>query len=195
MVVADASQAFVKFLGESDNRVPLGCPTVEEIERAGCQRVLAYPTSKRPRRVKDEALMYIARPTEQPNDIRIFGRAVGMAYIVGRDDASADDIARRDWREKWSRYIRVHQAEFVAGTMANGVSLNALMDELGADAFAATQRNAANQKGNTNPRRAYLQAADVELSAQGQDWLRDRLQAAFDAHGTVPNDILAAIQP
>jgi hypothetical protein len=195
VVVADASQAFVKFLGESDNRVPLGCPTVEEIERAGCQRVLAYPTSKRPRRVKDEALMYIARLTEQPNDIRIFGRAVGMAYIVGRDDASADDIARRDWREKWSRYIRVHQAEFVAGTMANGVSLNALMDELGADAFAATQRNAANQKGNTNPRRAYLQAADVELSAQGQDWLRDRLQAAFDAHGTVPNDILAAIQP
>lgn len=143
VVVADASQAFVKFLGESNNRVPLSCPTAEEIERAGCHRVLAYPASKRPRRVKDDALMYIARLTEQPNDIRIFGRAVGMAHVDGRDDASAADIALRPWRADWSRYIRVHQAEFVAGTMANGVSLSALMDELGADAFAATQRNAA----------------------------------------------------
>lgn len=195
VVVADASQAFVKFLGESNNRVPLSCPTVEEIERAGCQRVLAYPASKRPRRVKYDALMYIARLTEQPNDIRIFGRAVGMAHVDGRDDASAADIALRPWRADWSRYIRVHQAEFVAGTMANGVSLNALMDALGADAFAATQRNAAKNEGNTNPRRAYLQAADVQLSAQGQTWLRDWLQTTFDAHGTVPTDVLAAIQP
>jgi PLD-like domain len=195
VVVADASQAFVKFLGESDDRVPLTCPTVQEIERSGCQRVLAYPASKRPRRVKDDALMYVARLTDQPNDIRIFGRAVGMAYVDVRDDASAADIALRRWRGDWSRYIRVHQAEFVAGTMANGVSLNALMDELGADAFAATQRNAAKKQGNTNPRRAYLQAADVELSLEGTAWLRDRLQAAFDTHGTVPRDVLAAIQP
>jgi hypothetical protein len=193
LVVADAPQAFVKFLGESNSRVPLRCPTLEEIERAGCHRLLAYPASKRPRRVKDDAVMYIARLTELPNDIRIFGRAVGLAYVDGRDDASAADIALRPWRTDWSRYIRVHQAEFVAGTMANGVSLNTLMDELGADAFAATQRNASKKEGNTNPRRAYLQAADVELSAQGQAWLRDRLQAAFDEHGTVPNDMLAAL--
>jgi hypothetical protein len=195
VVVADASQAFVKFLGKRDNRVPLICSTVEEIERAGCQRVLAYPARRRPRRVKDEALMYIARLTERPNDIRIFGRSIGMAYVRGRDDASAADIAQRPWRNEWSRYIRVHQAEFVAGTMANAISLNALMDELGANAFAPTQRNAAKKKGNTNPRRAYSQAADVELSAQGMAWLRDRLQAAFDEHGTVPNDLLAAIRP
>lgn len=195
IVVADASQAFVKFLGESNNREPLSCPTVEEIERAGCHRVLAYPASKRPRRVEDDALMYIARLTEQPNDVRIFGRAVGMAHVDGRDDASAPDIAHRPWRANWSRYIRLHNAEFVSGTMANGVSLNELMDELGADAFSATQRNVAKKAGNTNPRRAYLQAADVELSAQGQAWLRDRLQAAFDEHGAVPNGVLAAIQP
>jgi hypothetical protein len=195
VVVADAAQAFVKFLGESNNRVPRSCETVEELQRAGCHRVLAYPASKRPRRVKDDALMYIARLTEQPNDIRIFGRAIGMAYVDGRDDATPADIALRSWRVTWSRYIRVHHAEFVAGTMANGVSLNELMDELGANAFAATQRNAAKGSGNTNPHRAYLQAADVQLSAQGLAWLRDRLQAAFDEHGTIPNDVLATIQP
>ena len=195
VVVADASQACVKFLGESDDRVPLSCPTVEEIERAGCHRVLAYPASKRPRRVKDDAIMYIARLTEQPNDIGIFGRAVGLAYVSGRDDATAADVAMRHWRNTWSRYVRVHHAEFVAGTLANGVSLNALMNELGPDSFSATQRNATNKKGNTNPRRAYSQAADVQLSARGLGWLRDRLQAAFDEHGASPHDVLDTIQP
>jgi hypothetical protein len=143
--------------------------------------------------VKDDAVMYIARLTEQPNDIRIFGRAVGMAYVDGRDDASAADIARRDWRKKWSRYIRVHHSEFVAGTMANGVSVNELMDDLGSNAFSSTQRNAARKNGNTDPRHAYRQAAHVELSSQGLAWVRDRLQLAFDTHGVVPLDVLASI--
>jgi hypothetical protein len=60
------------------------------------------------------------------------------------------------------------------------------MDDLGADAFASTQRNAALGEGNIDPRHAYRQAAHVELSAQGLEWVRDRLQAAFDEHGTVP---------
>ena len=56
---------------------------------------------------------------------------------------------------KWPRYIRVHHAEFVAGTMENGISLNELMDTLGTDSFVPTQRNAAQGQGkNTNPRRA-----------------------------------------
>lgn len=193
VVVADATQAFVKFLGESSNRVPLSYRTVDELERAGCHKVLAYPAGKRPRAVRNDALMYIARLTDQPNDIRIFGRAVGMAYVDGRDDATPADIALRPWRTTWSRYVRVHGAEFIAGTMANGVSLNDLMDELGADAFASTQRNAASGDGNTDPRHAYRQAAHVELSSEGLAWLRDRVQAAFDAHGTVPQDWLGTL--
>lgn len=188
-IVADATQAFVKFLGESNNRVPVTCPTVEEIIRAGCHLVLAYPAKKRPRSVKDDALMFIARLTDEP-DIRIFGRAVGMLYVPVRDDATPADVARRAWRATWSRYIRVHQAEFIAGTMANGVSLNELMVTLGANAFAATQRNIDAEEGNVNPRRAYLQAAAVQLSPQGLAWLRDRLQAAFEQHGTVPQEVL-----
>jgi hypothetical protein len=113
-----------------------------------------------------------------------------MKHQPGRDDATSADIARRPWKETWPRYIRVHHAEFVAGTMANGVSLNELMDTLGADSFAPTQRNAARGEGNTNPRRAYLQQAAVELSAEGFSWLGERLQAAFDEHGMVPQDTL-----
>ena len=190
IVVADAPQAFVKFLGEGDNRVPLSFSTIEEIERAGCHWSVAYPATKRPRVVKDDAVIFIARLTHDPNDIRVFGRAIGMRHVPGRDDATPEDIARRDWKATWSRYIRVHQAEFVAGTMANGVSLNELMGALGANSFAPTQRNGARGEGNTDPRRAYQQQAAVELSAEGFAWLGERLQAAFDRHGRVPQDDL-----
>ncbi len=189
-VVADARQSFVKFLGEGDNRVPLSFTTVEEIKRAGCHWAVAYPASRRPAGVKDGAVMFIARLTQDPNDIRIFGRAIGMKHEPGRDDATPVDIALRAWKATWPRYVRVHSAEFVAGTMGNGVSLNELMAKLGADSFLPTQRNAARVEGNTDPRRAYRQQAAVELSATGFSWLSERLQAAFDAHGKVPQDTL-----
>lgn len=189
-VFADPPQAFVKFLGKSNNRVPLAFSTIDEIKRAGCHWAVAYPASKRPKVVKDDAVIFIARLTRDPNDIVVFGRAIGMRYVPGRDDATPEDIERRDWKAKWPRYIRVHHAEFVAGTMANGVSLNELMKALGANSFVPTQRNAARGEGNIEPRRAYLQQAAVELSAEGFSWLGERLQAAFDRHGRVPQDDL-----
>lgn len=186
IIVADARQGFVKFLGEGSNRVPLSFRTIEEIERAGCHWAVAYPASKRPRSVDDGAVIFIARLTREPNDIVVFGRGIGMQHMPGRDDATPEDIARRDWKAKWPRYIRLHHAEFVAGDMANGISLNELMNSLGANSFAPTERNAARGEGNTDPRRAYQQQAAVELSAKGVAWLSERLQAAFDRHGKIP---------
>lgn len=186
----EAEQAFVKFLGEGGNRVSLSFATRDEIESALCHWALAYPATKRPRAVKDGARMFIGRLTDDPSDIVIFGRAVGIRHLSGRDDASAEEIKERPWKETWSRYIRIHHAEFVAGTMANGVSLNAMMDALGPDAFLSTQRNHARGDGNTNPYKAYRQQAAVELSSQGQLWLSDRLQIALNKHGSVPQDEL-----
>ena len=57
------------------------------------------------------------------------------------------------------------------GTIANGVSLAQMMDTLGSDSFATTQRNAARGYGNTDPRRSVRQQPAVELSRQGFDWL------------------------
>jgi HKD family nuclease len=190
IVVADAPQGFVKLLGKDDNRVSLAVATIDEIKRAGCHWAVAYPAKKRPRAVKDDAVIFIARLMRDPNDIRVFGRAIGMHYVPGRDDATPEDIARRGWKATWSRYIRVHHAEFVAGTMANGVSLNELVDTLGANSYVPTQRNALRGTGNTDPRRAYRQQAARELSGEGVVWLGERLQAAFDRHGKVPQDDL-----
>ncbi len=129
--------------------------------------------------------MFIGRLTQNPADIRIFGRAIGMSHAPSRDVATPEDIALRNWMETWDKFVRVHHAEFVAGTMNNGVSLNQLMDELQGSCFMTTQRNERNGKGNRNPRRAYSQQAAVELSADGQMWLAEKLQLAFDMHGTI----------
>lgn len=190
IVFADPPQAFVKFLGEGTNRAALTLLTIDEIKRAGCHWAVAYPEKKRPRAVKDDAVIFIGRLTHDPNDIRVFGRAIGMRHVPGRDDATPEDVERRTWKATWSRYIRVHHAEFVAGTMANGVSLSELMEALGASSFSPTKRNDLRGKGNTDPRRAYQQQAAVELSAEGSAWLGTRLQAAFDRHGKVPLDDL-----
>ena len=185
-----APQAFVKFLGESNNRVPLSFSTIKEIELAGCHSAVCYPARRRPRGVKDDAIIFTARLTSDPNDMRIFGRAIGRAYTDGSDDATPADIERRPWKAKWSRYIRVRNPEFVAGTMDNGVSLNELMDTHRANAFASTQRNAVRGVGNTNPRKACSSQAAVELSTESLAWLSERLQASFNAYGKIPQDTL-----
>lgn len=189
-IAADAPQAIIKLLGKSNEREVLSAATIDVIAADGCHWAVAYPSSKRPVGVKDGAVVFIARLTRDPNnvhpnDIHIFGRAIGMKHQPGRDDATAADIALRPWKEVWSRYIRVHKAEFVAGALQNGVSLNELMKTLAADSFASTQRNSLRGEGNTNPRKAYRQQAAVELSADGLSWLSERLQSAFDTHGMV----------
>ena len=189
-VVSDATQAFVKFLGQGSDRKSLSYSTTDQIADSGCHWALGYPASKRPAGVRDGAIMFISRLTKDPDDIRVFGRAIGLKHVIGRDEATAEDIREHSWKATWPQYVRVSDAEFVAGPLSNGVSLSELMDTLGSNAFASTQRNAARGEGNVNPRLAYMQQAAVELSADGRVWLAERLQAAFDQHGTVPQDAL-----
>ena len=134
--------------------------------------------------------MFIARLVEG-GDIRVFGRGIGLAHKPGRDDATQADIERRAWKSIWPRYIRVHDVEFVDGTLANGVSLGELMDSLGASCFASTSRNAAVGVDNTNPRLAIRSHAAVELSEEGAAWLKQRLEAHIDAHGRIPKRTLS----
>lgn len=188
----DAPKGFVKFLGKSDDRAPLNREIVEEISRSACHWALTYPTSKKPRSVVAGSLMFISRLTSD-KDIIIFGRAIGQAYIPGRDDASAAEILERPWKSDWSRYVRVHGAEFMAGTMAEGVRLSDLMTALGSNAFASTQRNATAGRGNLNPRAAYNQQPSVELSREGIAWLSERLDQSFRRNGRVPASTLDKI--
>ena len=181
----EAKQAFVKFLGRSDNRVRPSWTALQELERAGCHWAVAYPDGRRPRIIRDGDVMFIARLTDEP-DTRIFGRAIALRHQPGRDDATDTEIADQAWRAHWRHYIRLHHAEFLNGTMGDGVSLRELMGALESDAFASTQENAWRGYGNLDPRQSLRRHAAVRLSREGRAWLSERLEMAFERHGSIP---------
>ncbi len=194
--VAHASQSFVKFGGYSNDRRPLTVQTIDMVKSGGSHWAVCYPINRRPRRVRDNAVIFVALLTRDSGgtaDIHIFGRAIGMEYKEVRDDATTSEIRDRSWKDRYPHYIRVHQAEFVDGTLENGISLNELMKELKANSFATTQRNAASGEGNTDPRKAYLRQPDVELSQEGFSWLAERLQEAFETYGKIPQEDINAL--
>jgi hypothetical protein len=180
-------QAFVKFFGEGSSRQERTKPVFTEVDECGCHWACTYPEGKRPRSVDDGAIMFMGRLVKDPDDVLIFGHAIAMAHVEGRDDATPADIKRRDWKRRWPHYIRVHHAEFMAGRLQDGVSLNALMSELGSSAFASTQRNALIGEGNTDPRMALRQQPAVELSAEGLRRMREEFAKVVATNGKIPD--------
>ncbi len=97
LIYADPPQAIVKFLGGSRSRMSPEKKTLVEIERSNCHRVLAYPDNRRPRSVKEGAIMFIARFTSKPGDIRIFGRAIARKYVVDPEKSVSGGRKRQRW--------------------------------------------------------------------------------------------------
>lgn len=186
-------RAFVKLFGEGDNRFERDSTIFDAIDDSGSHWACSYPKNKRPRLVEDGDVMFLAALVPHPNDSLIYGRAIGMAHQPGRDDATEADIQKRDWKSRWPHYVRVHSGEFIAGPLTNGISLSRLMDELGSEAFASTQDNAAAGVGNTDPRQSLKQQAQVRLSAQGYAWLQREFDAALGRHGRLPDTDLARL--
>jgi PLD-like domain len=189
----DVSQGFVKFFGGANRRADRSLPVLQEVKNSGSHWACSYPENKRPRSVNDGDLMFIARLVKNPADIVIYGRAIAIKHQEGRDDATPEEISLREFRQKWPVYIRVHHAEFVAGSLQHAISLREMMETLGENSFAATQQNAAEQSGNINPRKAFLRQAQVRLSPQGIEWINARLERAFQQHGKIPTADLAQL--
>ena len=184
-------RGFVKFFGDGRHRLQWDFAILDEMRRSGSHWACTYPSGKRPRQVKDGDFLFLSRMVQNPNDILVYGRAVGLKHVEGRDDASIADIALRDWKEKWPHYIRLQEPQFIRGRLSAGVSLNRLMDELGSDAFEPTQINFKNGIGNTNPRLAYMQQPAVQLSAEGIAWLSAEFLKAIELSGEISDSELA----
>lgn len=182
-IVEGSQQGFVKFMGEGDNRASVDLRVLEVVKNSGCHWACCYPKGKRPRKVKDGAIMFMGRLVENPNDTIIFGRAIGLRHVDSRDVATTEDIQMRTWKANWPNYIRVHHGEFLGETLANGIRLSELMDTLKADSFVSTQFNARQGSGNTDPRKAFKRQAAVELTQEAVFWLNQKLEEAFAKHG------------
>jgi hypothetical protein len=180
-----ARRGFVKFFGQAGNRSPRDRSVLDAVATSGSHRICTYPRGRRPRSVREGDVMFMGHLVSGPNDIRVYGRAVALAYEEGRDDASAEDISRRPWLERWPHFIRVRGLEFFDGTLGDGVSLGELMDELGAHAFGPTAENADRGIGNVDPRQSIRQAAAVRLAEAGTSWLEQELELTFRRLGKV----------
>ena len=189
-LIAPAPQSFVKFFGSRDDIAPRFRTTLSAVQRAGNHAVCAYPIGKRPRQVQDGAIMFMGRLIEDPVDVMIYGRAIAKRYEEGLDDAVEDDFLIREWRKKCPHYIRVHDAEFMGGTLTQAVSLNELMDTLSVEAFESTMRNWAAGRGNTDPRRSIGPQPAVLLTPRASAWVNTRLDQKFRHHGKLtPADL------
>ena len=187
---SEAEHAIVKFHGRGHERASLSKGTLEEVEESGCHWAVCYPRDRRPRGLQDGTTVFIARLTAESGRSRVFGRAVGTAYVDDRDDATPADIQRRWWKADYPHYIRVDDAEFVAGTLENGVSLEDMMEALGTDSFVTTQQRAEEGETDINVRLSVRRQPAVRLTHQAQSWLNERLQAAFDRHGKIPRSTI-----
>ena len=176
---------FVKFFGQGSNRSPRERTVLDAVRTSGSHRICTYPRGRRPRAVRDGDVMFMGHLVSGPNDIRVYGQAVARAYVEGRDDAGAEDVARRPWLERWPHFVRVREMEFVHGALGDGVSLAEMMDELGAYAFGPTAENADRGVGNVDPRQSIRQAAAIRLSEAGTSWLEEELELAFRKFGKV----------
>jgi hypothetical protein len=137
--------------------------------------------------------MFMGRLVEGPNDIMIYGRAIAKHHEPGKDDATKDDFRIHDWRRNYPHYIRVHGPEFMGGTLAQGVSLNELIDALGFEAFEATRRNREAGKGNMDPHHSVSQQAAVQLTVKGSAWMNARLEVRFKSLGKLTPADLAEV--
>ena len=177
--VQNAPQYFIKFFGTSEGRYKKSEEIIKGIKDSGCHWACTYPKGKRPRKVEEGAVMFIGRLVEDPDDILVFGRAIGAKYVQERDDATANDIKKRPWKIHWPHYIRIRNPEFLSGPLSNGISMNLLMNKFNFNSFVSTQNNKKKGLGNINPRSAYMQQPAVELTYEAANWLNAELNNKF----------------
>jgi len=169
-----SKQAFVKFIGGTDDRANLSESVPQEIAEYELNWAVSSPLGQRPRQPKTGDVIFIGRMVEA-SDTRILGRAIAYEYKEGRDDATAADIQRLKWRKDWPHLIRLRDPEFIDGVLGDGISLNELMNEFGAKSFASTERNAREKNGgNTNPRLSIRQKPHILLSQDAAEWVNAR---------------------
>jgi hypothetical protein len=189
---SEAPRVFVKFFGTSKDRSDSRLTVREVIRSSECYYACTYPRNKRPRRIRHGDVIYMAAIMD-PVGYAIFGRAVAIPYVPGRDDATPNEVERQAWKTHWPRYIRVFAPVFIDAPLSDCVSLALLINKLGAQAFASTAKNMAGGGGNTDPNRALMQKPDVEITGEAAQLLAEEFEKRMNEKGGVPLSFLDSL--
>ncbi len=87
----------------------------------------------------------------QPDDLLIYGYAIGRRHRDKEDVATKTEIGTQPWRAEFANYIRVYDARFVNADLGDGVSMYEMLNQLGPDSWRSTWENARSGGGNTDP--------------------------------------------
>lgn len=165
---------YIKFFGTGNNRKPLSFTVKEEVDRALCHYACGF--SKRPRQINDDDIIYLARMTIEPTNYSIFGKAIAIKHVEGRDEVTQNEISQRPWKKAWPFYLRLKDAEFINGTLGDCTLMSPLMKELDYLAFASTKRRYNNGERDINPKQSLSRQPYIKLSLEGAQWVEERFQ-------------------
>ncbi len=184
---------YIKFFGKSDNRVELDFQITTEIDRALCHYACNFPLKKKPQQVNEGDIIFMARMTENPNDYAIFGKAIALKYVEGRDKASKQEIAERPWKEQWPIYLRVKNPIFINGTMADGILLSDLLSKFDYDSFPSTRKRYDDGELDIKPTKSLMRKAYVKLTHNSAEWLDKKFDETLINIGQVDDEFLKSL--
>jgi len=184
---------YVKFFGTRHDRAPLKMSVREEVERALCHYACGFSINKRPRQINDGDVIYLARMTENPNNYAIFGKAIAMKYVEGRDKATASEIIERPWKKDWPIYLRIYDPIFIDGEMSDCVFLYDLIKSLDYMSFPSTESRYQSGERDINPYTSLAQRAYIRLTSQAVEWLEPKFQASLNRKGAISSEFIDAL--
>ncbi|MBI5729524.1 MAG: NgoFVII family restriction endonuclease [Ignavibacteriales bacterium] len=181
---------YVKIFGTSENRVAPIYTIRNEVDRALCHYACCFSEKKKPRRIEDGDIIFMARLIKEPNDYAIFGRAEAIKYNEKRDRATKNEKMQRDWKNNWPIYMRVKNSKFIDGMMQDGILLYDLIKHFDYESFPSTLERFNNGEREINPYRSLSQKAYVKLTPKSAEWLEKRFGDKISEFGLIPDDFI-----
>jgi hypothetical protein len=191
--IADEGKAYyVKFFGSAKLRAPYTWHVKEEINRSLSHYACGFSLNKKPRRINDGDIIYLARMVS-PNDYAIFGKAEAIKFIESRDTASKADKLERPYKNDYPIYLRIRNCTFIDATLGDCVLLYDLIKAIGPQSFPTTKAAFDNGEQNINPNRSLNQQPYVRLTPEAVNWLEPRFQDALERFSKVDKSFLASL--
>lgn len=184
---------FIKFFGDTDSRAPMTYSIKEELKKALCHYACGFPENKKPRRFKDNDVIYMARITTNPNDFAIFGRAYSIKYNEVRDIATENEKLQCPWKNKWPVYLRLKNGVFLDGAMGDCVSLYDLIDTFDYNSFQTTLDRYNRGERNINPYGSLMQQPYVRLTQLSAQWLNINFTNTLHLLGKIEEDFISQL--
>jgi hypothetical protein len=192
-IIDNSKSYYVKFFGKDKNRMNLESEVRDEVGRALCHYACGFSEEKKPKRIKDDDIIYMARMTKKPHNYAIFGRAEAIKFDEERDYATPNEKEQRKWKKEFPIYLRVKNPVFIDGKLGDCILLYDLIKALDYESFPTTRERYQNGERNINPRKSLSQQPYIELTDKAVGWLKPKFNHVLETIGRVPESYINSL--